>query len=246
MRAPAAVDEAWGDLGAALSDARQEPSVGGRALAAATRSRAVEGTVALGPARQAISDAEPQQNGSEAVVLVSGCLGLVYLTASKQRLALEQIAEIHPRLVEALASHPGISFVMVRSIDRGALVIGARGLRRLDDGTVEGEDPLAGFDDTAAAHLRRHDSFPHCPDILVNGAYDPESDEIAPFEEFMGSHGGLGGPQMKPFAVVPAQWSDPSAPIVGVEAMHAELVRWIAGARAEPPARASASPPPPA
>jgi uncharacterized membrane protein YvlD (DUF360 family) len=227
VRAPAAVDEAWGDLGAALADARQEPSVGGKALARATRSRAVEGTVALGPARQAISDAEEQQNGSEAVVLVSGCLGLVYLTASKERLALEQIDELHPRLVEALASHPGISFVMVRSAELGPLAIGARGRRRLEDGTVEGEDPLAGFDETASSHLRRHDSFPHCPDILVNGVYDPESDEIAPFEEFMGSHGGLGGPQTKPFAVVPVQWSDPAAPIVGVEAMHAELARWL-------------------
>ncbi len=227
VRAPAAVDEAWGDLGAALSDARQEDSVGGRALARATRSRAVEGTVALGPQRQALSDSAAQENGSEAVVLVSGCLGLVYLTASKERLSLEQIAAIHPRLVEALASHPGISFVMVRSAVHGPLAIGARGRRRLDDDTVEGEDPLAGFDDTAAAHLRRHDSFPHCPDILVNGVYDPESGEIAPFEEFMGSHGGLGGPQTKPFAVVPAAWGDPAAPIVGVEAMHAELVRWL-------------------
>ena len=43
----------------------------------------------------------------------------------------------------------------------------------------------------------------------------------------MGSHGGLGGPQTKPFAVVPAEWSDPAAPIVGVEAMHAALMRWL-------------------
>ncbi len=232
VSAPAAVDEAWGDLGAALADARQEPSAGGKALAMATRSRAVEGTVALGPQRQALSDAAEQQSDSEAVVMVSGCLGLVYLTASKERMTLEEIEALHPRLVEVLASHPGISFVMVRSREHGAVAIGSKGRRLLEDGTVEGEDPLAGFDETAAAHLRRHDSFPHCPDILVNGAYDPESDEIAPFEEFMGSHGGMGGPQMHPFAVVPSQWSDPAAPIVGVEAMHAELMRWLAeGAR---------------
>src|SRR5262249_12924444 len=129
---------------------------------------------------------------------------------------------------DSLGSHPGISFVMVRSREHGPVAIGTNGRRRLDNGAVDGEDPLAGFDETAAAHLRRHDSFPHCPDILVNGVYDPETGEIAPFEEFMGSHGGLGGPQMHPFAVVPAQWSDPDAPIVGVEAMHAELMRWLA------------------
>ena len=55
--APAAVDEAWGDVGAVLADARQEPSVGGRMLARATRSRSVEGTVALGPNREALASA---------------------------------------------------------------------------------------------------------------------------------------------------------------------------------------------
>jgi hypothetical protein len=57
--------------------------------------------------------------------------------------------------------------------------------------------------------------------------YDPHSDEVAPFEEFMGSHGGLGGPQTKPFAVVPVGWSEPADPIVGVEAMHEALRDWL-------------------
>ena len=52
-------------------------------------------------------------------------------------------------------------------------MIGAGGRRRLADDSVEGEDPLAPFGATAADHLRRHDSFPHCPDLLVNSAYDP-------------------------------------------------------------------------
>ncbi len=256
VRAPVAVDEAWGDMGAVLADARQDSSVAGRALARATRARAVQGTVALGPNREALAEreAEPResqegeerqreshessQNGEgegkeheQAIVLVSGGLGLVYLPQSSERVTLEQISETHPRLVDALSAHPGIGFVMVRSHEHGALAIGARGRRRLRDDTVEGEDPLLPFDATAADHLRRHDSFPHCPDILVNCMYDPVSDEVAPFEEFMGSHGGLGGPQTHPFAVVPAQWSDPPAPIVGVEAMHAQLTRWLAGER---------------
>ena len=77
----------------------------------------------------------------------------------------------------------------------------------------------------------RHDRFPHCPDLLVNSMYDPHTDEVAPFEEFMGSHGGLGGPQMKPFAVVPADWSDPAGPIVGAQAMHETLRDWLARSR---------------
>ncbi len=225
---PAAIDEAWGDVGAVLADARQEPSVGGRVLARATRSRSVEGTVALGPNREALAERErPPDAEHEAIVLASGGLGLVYLTRSEQRLSCEEIEAAHPRLLEVLSRHPGIAFVMVRSQQHGALALGAGGRRRLADGSVEGEDPLAHFDPTAEAHLRRHDSFPHCPDILINCMYDPQRDEVAPFEEFMGSHGGLGGPQTHPFAVVPADWRDPPAPIVGVEAMHAALRDWI-------------------
>jgi hypothetical protein len=61
--------------------------------------------------------------------------------------------------------------------------------------------------------------------------YDPDANEVAPFEEFMGSHGGLGGPQTRPFAVVPSEWIEPARPIVGVETMHGELRDWIAASR---------------
>jgi uncharacterized membrane protein YvlD (DUF360 family) len=235
---PAAVDEAWGDVGAVLADASQEPSLAGRALARATRSRSVQGTVALGPNRDALEQREAEStrpkggdraDSEPAVVLASGCLGLIYLRSSERRLTREQIDREHPALIRALAEHPGVGFVMVRSEREGALVLGGAGSRRLSDDVVDGEDPLAAFDATAADHLRRHDSFPHCPDILVNGVYDPQTGEVAPFEEFMGSHGGLGGPQTHPFAVVPASWSDPPAPIVGVEAMHTALMDWIGG-----------------
>jgi uncharacterized membrane protein YvlD (DUF360 family) len=233
VHAPAAVDEAWGDVGALLADAREEPGVGGRALARATRSRSVEGTVALGPNREALAERSAPRGavGPEAVVLVSGNLGLIYLPLSDERLTLEQIARAHPRLVPTLSGHPGIGFVMVRSQTHGALAIGAAGQRRLADDAVEGEDPLAHFDPTAADHLRRHDRFPHCPDILVNSMYDPGSREVAPFEEFMGSHGGLGGPQTRPFAVVPADWSEPPGAIVGVQAMHDALRGWLVESR---------------
>jgi len=222
--APAAIDEAWGDVGAVLADARAEPSVGGRMLARATRSRSVEGTVALGPNRLAL---EAQAGANEAIVMASGGLGLIYLPSSPERLTLEQIAEAHPQLLRTLASHPGIGYLLVRSQAHGALVLGAHGRRRLHDDAIEGEDPLAHFDATAALHLRRHDRFEHCPDILVNCMYDPVACEVAPFEEFMGSHGGLGGPQTHPFIVLPAAWSLPSAPILGVEAMHEMLRHWL-------------------
>jgi uncharacterized membrane protein YvlD (DUF360 family) len=232
--APASIDEAWGNVGGVLADASQEPGLGGRTLARLTRGRTVEGTVALGPNRDALAQRSlPQPPDEQAVVLASGNLGLIYLPSGTGRLTLEQIAEMHPRLLDSLTTHPGIGFVMVRSRAEGALVIGANGHRCLSDDSIAGEDPLAHFSPTSADHLRRHDRFPHCPDLLVNSMYDPDADEVAPFEEFMGSHGGLGGPQSRPFAVVPAEWSERPSSIVGVQSMHEMLRSWIGQSRLE-------------
>jgi uncharacterized membrane protein YvlD (DUF360 family) len=233
VAAPAAVDEAWGELGALLADAREDDSAAGRLLKRATSDRAADGTVALGPNREALREhaevnAADGDGELEALVLASGCLGLVYFPGGSSRLSAEEIERRHPGLLAGLATHPGIGFAMVRSEHEGAVVLGAAGRHRLSDDTVDGEDPLAPYGPTAADHLRRHDGFRHCPDILINGAYDSDTDEVQPFEDFMGSHGGLGGMQMHPFAVVPAQWSEPAAAIVGARQMHLQLKRWMA------------------
>ena len=159
----------------------------------------------------------------------------------------EEIEALHPDLIRTLAGHPGIGFVMVRAQNDGAVVLGAGGSRRLSDDAVTGEDPLADFGVTAADHLRRTDGFPHCPDLLVNCMYDPDANEVAPFEEFMGSHGGLGGWQTHPFALVPNAWSEAEAPIVGVEVMHESLRRWLteSGLRLKPHTAGRNTPAPP-
>jgi hypothetical protein len=93
---------------------------------------------------------------------------------------------------------------------------------------VEGEDPLAPFGPNAARHVKRTDGFPHCPDLVLNSTYWEETDEVAAFEEVVGSHGGMGGSQSFPFALVPADWEPPAAPVVGAEAMHARFRAWLA------------------
>jgi uncharacterized membrane protein YvlD (DUF360 family) len=235
VHAPVAVDEAWGELGALLADAREDDSAGGRLLRRATRERMEDGMVALGPNRGALREQAEVNAGdgdgpgeAEAIVLASGCLGLLYFPGARERLSAEEVERRHPGLLAGLATHPGIGFVMVRSEHEGAVALGAAGRRRLSDDAVEGDDPLDGYGERAADHLRRHDGFSNCPDVLVNGAYDAAAGEIQPFEEFMGSHGGLGGTQMHPFAVVPSEWSLPEREIVGVEAMHAQLKAWLA------------------
>ena len=87
----------------------------------------------------------------------------------------------------------------------GPLVIGAQGIYYLNEDRVEGENPLARFGPNASQHLRRTDSFPNCPDILVNSFYDPHNNEGCAFEELIGFHGGLGGTQNQPFILHPAE-----------------------------------------
>jgi uncharacterized membrane protein YvlD (DUF360 family) len=226
--APAPLDEGLSSVGGALTDARDEDTAAGRVLARATRDRVVDGDVVLGPKQEAAEETREDASEHTAVVLASGGLGLISLPERDHRLTIEEIGDLHPGLIETLADHPGIGFVMARSEGDGALVLGAGGSRRLRDDRVTGQDPLLDFGPNAADHLRRTDGFTHCPDILVNCLYDPEANEVAPFEEFMGSHGGLGGWQSRPFALVPSEWSEPEAPIVGVRAMHDTLRRWLA------------------
>jgi uncharacterized membrane protein YvlD (DUF360 family) len=227
--APAAADEGLSSVGGALTDARDEDNAAAKVVARATRNNLVEGEVVLGPNRQAVEEEKSDSSGSAAIVLASGGLGLVYLTERPRRMNMAEIDRIHPRLIQTLVSHPGIGFVMVRADDEeGAIVLGPRGSRELGDDSVTGDDPLRYFGAHAADHLRRTDGFPHCPDILVNCIYDPEANEVAPFEEFMGSHGGLGGWQSHPFALIPNSWSAVERPIVGARAMHDALRGWLA------------------
>jgi uncharacterized membrane protein YvlD (DUF360 family) len=226
--APEAPDEGLTSIGGALTDARDEDNPGSRVLARATRGQLVDGEVVLGPSRDAIEAAESGPDSEhEAIVLASGGLGLVSLPEREHRMKREEIDSLHPELLKTLSGHPGIGFVMVDSEADGPIAIGGAGSRRLRDDEVTGTDPLEHFGPNAADHLRRTHGFTHCPDILVNCMFDPAANECAPFEEFMGSHGGLGGLQTHPFALVPSAWSEPAGPIVGVRAMHDALRSWL-------------------
>ena len=159
-------------------------------------------------------------------MLGSGNLGLVYLMDEKRRLMLEEIEERHPGLIDALREHPHVGFLLVRSKEHGPLALGRAGVHHLADGRVEGEDPLAAFSSTAARHLLRTDSFAHVADVMVNSFYDPQLDEGCAFEELISFHGGMGGPQTRPFILHPVSLEAPAEPIVGAEAVHALLSRW--------------------
>ena len=118
-------------------------------------------------------EAECQGPPSEPVVLASGNLGLVSFPDIEGRATLEELERRCPELLETLTGHPGIGFVLVRSAERGAVVLGPRGSRELGSGRVVGADPLAPFGAGAAAAVARTDGFPHTADLMINSTVDP-------------------------------------------------------------------------
>lgn len=172
---------------------------------------------------------EPEDPGiPEVSVMASGNLGLISFPREPGRVTLEQLAERRPGLLDALRAHPGVGFLLVRSEHLGPVVLGPTGQRLLRDDSVEGEDPLAPFGPYAADHVRRTDSYAHCPDIVVNGRYWEELDEVAAFEELVGSHGGMGGGQSHPFVLHPPELEWPAEDVVGARNVHTVLRGWLA------------------
>jgi uncharacterized membrane protein YvlD (DUF360 family) len=161
-------------------------------------------------------------------VVGSGNLGLVWFTGHDQRLTLEELEALHPGLVSALAVHPGVAMLMVRSKEHGAVVFGHHGARYLDEDRVEGEDPTVIFGPHTVMSLKREDAMTHAPDLLFISQFDPELGEVAAFEELIGSHGGLGGPQTEPFILHPMEWQlDEDVPL-GAPAVYRNIRSWLA------------------
>ena len=170
------------------------------------------------------------------VVLGSGNLGLIYLMEERRRLTLEEIDERHPKLIPALRDHPHVGWLLVRSSERGPLVLGADcGEHPLHGGRVKGADPLANFSPTAPEHLLRTDGFEHVADIMVGSFYDPELDEGCAFEELISFHGGLGGPQTRPFILHPERLEMSDEPVIGAAAVHELLLAWRRELNGGPP-----------
>lgn len=116
----------------------------------------------------------------------------------------------------------------MRSEPNGAVALGESGIHYLDENRVEGDDPLAPFGPNAARHLLRTDGFPHCPDIVLNSSYWADLDEVAAFEELVGSHGGMGGAQSHPFVMHPSELPWPGEPAVGAEQVYRIFCGWLA------------------
>ncbi|MFI5225776.1 MAG: alkaline phosphatase family protein [Candidatus Limnocylindrales bacterium] len=256
--------EEWGSVNAFLSEVTRTTGATGAMARAALRGREKDGLIAVGPAGRGRADAGAHVGTSpkghvgtgataavdhrpELVVCASGNLALVYFPRLEGRASIEDIAETYPSLVEALANHPGVGLVMVRSEAHGAIAVGHAGINYLTEGRVEGTDPSEKYGGSAALGLRKVDAMVDCGDLVVISLLDTETDEVAAFEELIGSHGGLGGAQTHPFILHPTDWPI-DEPIVGAEEVYAQIRRWLHGIGIElgpagkPPVHATESP----
>ncbi|WP_419999196.1 phage holin family protein [Streptomyces boninensis] len=164
------------------------------------------------------------------IVLGSGNLGLISFPDVPGQVSREELDRRHPALLRTLAEHAGVGFLLVRSEEYGPVVLGRNcSEHHLESGKVIGDDPLAPFGPGAVDAVRRTAGFTNTPDIMVNSAYDEKTGMIHAFEDQVGSHGGLGGDQSRPFLCWPRELTPPSEgeEIVGAEQVHAILEGWL-------------------
>lgn len=218
----------------------------GRGVEASLRRRHLRDTRAW--RRRLPPDTTPASDGprsspadpAELVVCVSGCLAHVYVKGRPEPLVLEEVMASYPGLVPKLAAHPGIGFVAAMREFGDAVVIGRDGVRNLITGQVAGRlDPLAAFGDPSALaqEIAQMLSYPSSGDLVINGAWFADRQQVVVLEEQLSSHGGLGGPQTEPFVILPASWRTRPGDLLGPEALHRHLARQLRRLRVNPEAK---------
>jgi hypothetical protein len=206
-----------------LSEITRSKGIGPTVARAALARKTTDGVVDLDA-----TEIPPPADESAIVVVGSGNLGLVWFTGNDRRLTAEELGERHPLLLAKLVEHPGVGLVLVRSTEFGAMAMGREGIRYLDTDRVQGSDPTTLFGEHTVMSLQREDAMTHAPDILLLSQYDPELGEVAAFEELIGSHGGLGGPQTEPFILHPAEWTLDEPVPLGAPAIYRNIRAWLA------------------
>ena len=222
--------EGWGPVNSFLTEASRTPGATGKIVSRALRSDTEDGVVHMNDAPEVKGDAAGDADEvPDLVVAASGNLANLYFTEIRERVSLEGIAKLHPELMPGLVRHEGIGFIMVRSEEHGPLVISRNGVRNLETDEVEGEDPLRWYSEHTPANLRELDSYQHIGDIFIISMYDPSTEEVAPFEHQVGSHGGLGGMQTKAFVMYPTAFAtqDKTVDLVGAPEVNRKIHEWM-------------------
>jgi len=170
---------------------------------------------------------DPERH-SDVAVRVSGPLAHVYFNVSDKRLNLSEIALLYPTLLSNLIEHPGIGLVVGRE-GKETVMMGRGGTLAVqrDHDRLQGSNPLTGLSDPPeqAARIDRLASFPHSGDLILLGAW--ENGTVIAFEDQIGTHGGLGGPQEKPFILYPSEMEWPIESIAGPCDLYPMFARYL-------------------
>jgi len=215
-------------------DAGEEWSPLNALLSGSGGARFADRTGRTGPAALADDAALP-----EVAVSASGNLGMVWFPRLAGCVDLDEITARWPRLVPGLLARAAIGVVVVQTVDRGPVALGAGGSRLLADGVpreqaVRGVDPLAPYGPHARPDLLRVAELAHAGDLILISAVDDRG-SVHAFEGLVGSHGGLGGAQNDAMILYPALWMIDAdlrddvggeSMLTGSEAVFAQLVRW--------------------
>ena len=149
----------------------------------------------------------------DVVVSASGPLAHVYFNVSPRPLDLIEVILLYPQLLDNLLAIPGIGAIAGRAGERTIVLGHQKGTLVIESGReiVEPPHPLTPYGDAAYAtkQLHRLAHFPHAGDLIVLGALEPDG-RVVTFEEQAATHGGLGGPQLRPFIAWPPR--QPLAP----------------------------------
>jgi len=231
----ATADEGLTGISAALTEAMKQDNRTARLARRTFQNRMNHDEIDLHyDAEEGLPDGSTAATADDVVVLASGNLGLISFTRYPTRLTYEQLVDWFPDLIPGLVRHDGISFILVHSETDGGIVVGKNGINYLEHDYAVGNDPLAPFGSSAAAHVRRTDAFDDAPDILVMSLFNPVTGEVAAFEELVGCHGGLGGTQNQPFVMYPTELDlDDATPIIGASSLHGVLKRWLKDAQGQ-------------
>ena len=222
--------EEWGPINAVATEASRASGTTGAMTRAAFRGRTKAGAIDLAPKAEKSTEETPEGKADkeppELVVCASGNLALIYFPRVAGRVTLEDMDARWPGMVAKLLEHPGIGLLMGKSAERGSMVMGKSGIHYLSDGSITGEDPMLPFGPFAEVGMRRVDGMKYCPDLVAISLLDTATDEVAAFEELIGSHGGLGGTQTQPFILHPSDWTI-DEPIIGAENVYWQIRRWL-------------------
>ena len=151
----------------------------------------------------------------------------IYLMEEPRRLTLEEIEQRHPRLLPALREHPHVGWLLVRSAEHGAVVLGAR------RHALPGGRPGRGRRSARRGSRRRRTCISAAPTASSTSptswsgaSTTPTLDEGCAFEELISFHGGLGGLQTRPFILHRASCRCPTEPLIGAASVHELLKGW--------------------